>query len=109
MYLRHLTQVCILLAVIFTDFFFFFFKRAPWDGGVYLEVIAGEGKIWCQTNSGHETVSSAILSDSLCQSCLAGVSAGRRGLSGGDFSLGMTHPVASEPVLDGALRLAEST
>lgn len=34
---------------------------------------------------------------------------GRRGLSGGDFSFRMTHPVATQPVLDGALRLAEST
>lgn len=77
---------------------------------MYLVVIAGEGKIWCQTNSSLRTVSCAILSDSLCQSCLAGVSAGgRRGLSGGDFSLRMTHPVASEPFLDGALRLAENT
>lgn len=30
-------------------------------------------------------------------------------LSGGDFSFRMTHPVSTQPVPDGALRLAEST
>lgn len=47
-----------------------------------------------------------------CRSCLAGASAGGwRGLSGGgrDFAFRMTHPVATQPALDGALRLAEST
>lgn len=92
MYSRHLTQVGIVLAVIFKEV----------ERGVYLVGIASEGKIWCQTSSCHQTVSCAILSDSLCQSCLEGVSAaGRRDLSGGDFSLKMTHLVAAQPVLDG--------